>query len=89
MNIFFPSRRTIWEIKSNDNKNNHSYFVNFDLNFCSCKGFYYNYKRGKCYHLNKISDCIDDKKYSVEILSDNQMADFMRKFFSDILIKNL
>lgn len=70
MHLFLPSKRRLFTIISNN-----EYWLDLNINFCSCKGYYYKYMRNneQCYHLKALSiakesemDIIkfDDKEYS-------------------------
>jgi hypothetical protein len=66
--LFLPSGNYMWEIQSR--KNNSSYYVDPALTFCSCKGFYYNYDRKKCYHLSDVFNCIENSNYIISLYED-------------------
>ena len=80
--IFLPSNINFWEIKSNTNSN--VYWVDLKRNFCSCKGFYFNFIKGKCYHIRAAFIAFEQNKYRVETLKDFQLDNYIKN-----LLKNL
>lgn len=84
--VFLPSGKLLWEIKGK--KNEHVYYINSALKFCSCKGFYYNYNRKKCYHLTKITHAIELAQYSIFIHNDDNLDKMLKKIVIDIILDN-
>jgi predicted nucleic acid-binding Zn finger protein len=81
--IFIPSNTNFWEIKSNTNSN--IYFADLKRNFCSCKGFYFNYIKGKCYHIRAANVAFEQNKYKVEILKDSQLDNYIKNLLNNVL----
>jgi predicted nucleic acid-binding Zn finger protein len=80
---FIPSNTNFWEIKSNTNSN--IYCVDLKRNFCSCKGFYFNYIKGKCYHIRAVNIAFEQNKYRVEILKDFQLDNYIKNLLKNFL----
>lgn len=75
--LFLPSGNFMWEIRSK--KNRYTYFIDSNREYCTCKGYYYNYNEKKgCYHLEKITDCISELKYKVYLYHDDYSMDFLK-----------
>jgi predicted nucleic acid-binding Zn finger protein len=81
--IFLPSNTYFWEIKSNTNSN--IYYVDLKRYFCSCKGFYFNYIKGKCYHIRATNIASEQNKYKVEILKDSQLDNYIKYLLNSFL----
>ena len=81
--IFIPSNVSIWEIKSNTNSN--IYYADLTKNFCSCKGFYFNFTKGKCYHIRAANIAFEQNKYKVEILKDFQLDNYIKNLLKNLL----
>ena len=81
--LFLPSGNFIWEIRSR--KNNSSYYVDHALTFCSCKGFYYNYNRKKCYHLSDVFNCIENTTYTISLYEDVNYYQVVRRIILHII----
>ena len=81
--LFLPSGRFFWEVDSRKNKT--SYYVDNALTFCSCKGFYYNYNRKKCYHLSEVSDCIGKSNYKIALYGDEYLDQVFRRIILQII----
>lgn len=76
--LFLPSGNFIWEIKSK--KDNYTYFVDSNTEYCTCKGYYYNYnEKNGCYHLGKIDECIPKLKYKIFLYHDNYSREFLKR----------
>ena len=82
--LFLPSCNFMWEI--NSKKDKRSYFVDPKIEFCTCKGYYYNYKdkRG-CYHLEKITECIPSLSYKILLYHDDYFSEFLKRIVFDIV----
>ncbi len=81
--VFIPSQKEVWEIKSSTN--NRIYFADLNNKFCSCKGFYYNFKKRYCYHLDEISSANNEKSYHIIFYDDNQINNYLSRLISDTL----
>jgi predicted nucleic acid-binding Zn finger protein len=82
--IFIPSNTNFWEIKST--ANNNIYYVDLKRNFCSCKGFYFNYIKGKCYHIRAANIAFEQEKYKVVILKDIQLDNYIINHLKNFLM---
>ena len=82
--LFLPSGYFMWEIKSKKDKR--SYYIDSKREFCTCKGYYYNYKdkRG-CYHLEKITECIPALSYKIYLYHDDYHSEFLKRIVLDIV----
>jgi predicted nucleic acid-binding Zn finger protein len=81
--LFLPSGKFMWGIQSR--KNNSIYYVDHDLTFCSCKGFYYNYSRKKCYHLSDVLNCIENSNFTVSLYEDRYFHQIIKRIVLDII----
>jgi predicted nucleic acid-binding Zn finger protein len=84
--IYLPSKNQIWEIKSNTN--NKIYLIDLDWNYCSCRGFYYNFTKGKCYHIKATEIAYKNNKYKVEFLNDEEMNTHLIKQLKELIEKD-
>ena len=82
-NLFLPSGNFMWKIQSRTN--NSSYYVDHALTFCSCKGFYYNYNRKKCYHVSEVHNCIENLNYTISIDEDNNYYQVIKSIILHII----
>ncbi|MDQ4074155.1 MAG: SWIM zinc finger family protein [Thermoproteota archaeon] len=92
--VFMPSEEELWEIKSsksidnsNNSNNNNIYFVDLINNYCSCKGFYYNFKVQLCYHLIAVKQSKEKFNYNTKILDDRETEKYFEKLLENILMK--
>jgi len=83
--LFLPSGNFMWEIQSR--KNNSSYYVDHGLTFCSCKGFYYNYNRKKCYHLSDAHKYIQNSNYTISLYEDKNYNQVVKNMILAIISK--
>jgi len=81
--LFLPSGNFMWEIQSR--KNNSSYYVDHGLTFCSCKGFYYNYNRKKCYHLSDAHNFIEKSNYTISLYEDKNYNQVVKSMILAII----
>ena len=56
-----------------------------DSTFCSCKGFYYNYNRRKCYHLSDVVNCIEKSNYTISIYEDEHYYQLVKRIILHII----
>ena len=82
LHIFEPSNRKIWTVVGTEKE----YWLDPDLDFCSCPGYYFNKSNGKngCYHLDyfplaKIKNQIDSTTFS-----DDEYEPFIVNLLSDL-----
>ena len=88
---FEPSNRKIWTVVGTEKE----YWLDPDLDFCSCPGYYFN---NECYHLDTLiaaikddkgiieSKKIDWEKNKIEIItfSDNEYEGFIAGLLADL-----
>ncbi len=85
--VFIPSKVQIWMIKSD--RNNNVYWADLDKNYCSCKGFYYNYKRKHCYHITAIAIANSQNKFQIEYIEDSEMNHYLYNQIDNIINNNI
>jgi predicted nucleic acid-binding Zn finger protein len=84
--IFLPSKTQLFEIKSNTN--NKTYWIDLERNCCSCRGFYYNFKKGKCYHIQAAYIAVKHNKYKVKFLNDSEINNHAITQIIDLIDKD-
>lgn len=81
LHIFEPSNRKIWTIVGKGKE----HWLNPDLNYCSCPGFYFNEnKNNNCYHLYSIKQAQRQNKFEVIHFSDDEFDGFIAALVVDI-----
>ena len=85
--VFTPSKIGIWEVKSH--KNDNIYWVDIETNYCSCKGFYYNFMKKACYHISAVSTALSQNAYKIELLSDSEMNDYFNNQIDNLINNNI
>lgn len=85
--IFIPSKIVMWEIKSN--KNDRLYWIDLNKNYCSCKGFYYNYITKICYHIIAVSRAYKQNGYQIEFLDDNKLNNYINSKIESLMNNNI
>ena len=85
--IFIPSKVEMWEIKSN--KNDNLYWIDLNKNYCSCKGFYYNYITKICYHIIAVSLAYKQNKYQIEFLDDSELNNYINNKIENLMNYNI
>ncbi len=80
MHLFLPSNRKIFTIVSND-----EYWLDPDINFCSCKGYFFKYMRTneECYHLKALR-LADQSDIEVIRFSDKEYIPFIKALLHDL-----
>ena len=83
--IFLPSRRAIWTVVGRDRE----YWVDPDLDFCSCKGYYYNTLStcNPCYHLKSVESARQKKKFAEIKFQDVEYEGFIKALLSDATLR--
>ncbi|MBA3749613.1 MAG: hypothetical protein H0X03_01715 [Nitrosopumilus sp.] len=84
--IFIPSKNEIWEIKSN--RNNNIYLIDLKENFCSCKGYYYNFIKKICYHIQAVSIACKHDRYEIEFLKDTELNNYLDNLMDNLMDSN-
>jgi predicted nucleic acid-binding Zn finger protein len=85
--IFIPSKVEMWEIKSN--KNDNLYLIDLNKNYCSCKGFYYNYITKICYHIIAVSTAYKQNRYQIEFLDDSELSNYINNKIENFMNYNI
>lgn len=82
LHIFEPSQRKIWTIVGKEKE----YWIDPQLNFCSCQSFYFNSTSGKnnCYHLESITLAQKENKVEIIKFSDDEFSNFVSGLVSDL-----
>ncbi len=75
LHVFEPSNRSIWTVVGIGRE----YWVEPDLEFCSCAGFYFSRLGGKdgCYHFESLKVAIAQKRYETIRFADDEYGDFI------------
>lgn len=82
--LFLPSEKFWWEIRSRNNVR--IYFIDEKGEFCSCMGYYFNYKRNEgCYHLEKIKMHVELGKYRTIVYRDEDYSEFAKKIVNETI----
>ena len=81
VHFFRPSGRRILTIVGKDEE----YWTEPDLNFCSCKNYYYrSLSSGKpCYHLTSTLECLRVGGFTLLEFADQEYDDFVRAIIND------
>ena len=79
---FLPSNRKIWTIVGKEKE----HWLEPDLKFCSCAGFYFGMLKNKkpCYHINSIQIAKQEKKIDLIKFSDEEYDDFISSVLNDL-----
>ncbi|HET8793129.1 MAG TPA: hypothetical protein VFM31_05000 [Nitrososphaeraceae archaeon] len=85
LHSFTPSKRSLWTIVGK----NDEYWLDPELNYCTCKHYYFKTLSGKdkCQHLKILNELIKNKKYDQTDYSDEEYYDFLALLIKDILPK--
>ena len=84
LHYFIPSKRQLWTIIGKNNE----YWLDPELDYCSCKHYYFKTLSGKdkCQHLKVINELIKHKKYDKTEFSDDEYTNFIVLLIKDILL---
>ena len=79
---FLPSDRKIWTIVGNEKE----HWLDPDLQFCSCAGFYFGMLKNKkpCYHIDSLEIAKKEEQYECIKFSDNEFESFMFSVINDL-----
>jgi len=82
LHVFEPSNRSIWTVVGSGQE----YWVEPDLGFCSCAGFYFSRLSGRegCYHLESLRAAIAEKQFEAIRFADGEYGDFVTSLISDL-----
>lgn len=82
LHLFEPSERKIWTVVGKEKE----YWIDPDLDFCSCESYYFNSVEGKkgCYHLESLKLAIKENKVELIKFSDEEFGDFISGVIADL-----
>ncbi|MFB3047813.1 MAG: hypothetical protein ACE1YV_01525 [Nitrosopumilaceae archaeon] len=82
LHLFEPSERKIWTIVGKEKE----YWIDPDLDFCSCESYYFNSFEGKkgCYHLDSLKLAKKENKVELIKFSDEEFGDFISSVIADL-----
>ena len=79
---FLPSNRKIWTIVGKEKE----HWLEPDLKFCSCAGFYFGMLKNKkpCYHIDSIQIAKKEEQCERIEFSDDEFESFMSGLINDL-----
>ena len=79
---FLPSNRKIWTVVGKDKE----HWLDPDLQFCSCTGFYFEMLKNKkpCYHIDSIKIAKEKTQYENIEFSDEEFESFVSGLINDL-----
>ena len=82
LHYFLPSNRNIWTIVGKQKE----HWLEPDLKFCSCSGFYFGMLKNKkpCYHIDSIQIAKKEGQYERIEFSDDEFESFMSGLINDL-----
>ena len=82
LHYFLPSNRKIWTIVGKEKE----HWLEPDLKFCSCSGFYFGMLKNKkpCYHIDSIQIAKKAEQYERIEFSDDEFESFMSGLIYDL-----
>ena len=82
LHYFIPSNRKIWTIVGMEKE----HWLEPDLKFCSCTGFYFGMLKNKkpCYHIDSLEIAKKEEQYECIKFSDNEFESFMFGVINDL-----
>ena len=82
LHYFIPSNRKIWTIVGMEKE----HWLEPDLKFCSCTGFYFGMLKNKkpCYHIDSVKIAKKEEQYECIKFSDNEFESFMFGVINDL-----
>ena len=82
LHVFEPSNRNVWTVVGTGEE----YWVEPELKFCACAGFYFSRLNGKegCYHLESLKTAISEKQFETIKFSDEEYGDFIESLISEL-----
>jgi predicted nucleic acid-binding Zn finger protein len=83
LHYFVPSGRKLWTIIGKNNE----YWLDPELDYCSCKHYYYKTLSGKekCQHLRIFNEFLKKNNYDKITFSDEEYSSFLSTLIKDIL----
>ena len=82
LHYFLPSNRKIWTVVGKEKE----HWLEPDLKFCSCAGFYFGMLKNKkpCYHIDSIQIAKKEELYERIEFSDDEFEGFMSGLINDL-----
>ena len=82
LHYFLPSNRKIWTVVGKEKE----HWLEPDLKFCSCAGFYFGMLKNKkpCYHIDSLEIAKIEEQYECIKFSDNEFESFMFGVINDL-----
>jgi|TARA_B100001013_G_scaffold294914_1_gene195188 predicted nucleic acid-binding Zn finger protein len=82
LHYFVPSNRKIWTIVGKEKE----HWLDPDLRFCSCTGFYFGMLKNKkpCYHIESVKIAKKQEQYERIDFSDDEFESFMSGLIKDL-----
>jgi len=82
LHYFLPSNRKIWTVVGKEKE----HWLEPDLKFCSCSGFYFAMLKNKkpCYHIDSIQIAKKEDQYERIEFSDDEFESFMSGLINDL-----
>ena len=82
LHVFSPSNRKIWTVVGKEKE----YWLDPDLDFCSCESYYFNKSAGKkdCYHLESIRLSKEKDQFEIIDFDDEEFEDFISGLITDL-----
>ena len=82
LHYFLPSNRKIWTVVGKEKE----HWLEPDLKFCSCAGFYFGILKNKnpCYHIDSIQIAKKEEQYERIEFSDDEFESFMSGLINDL-----
>ena len=82
LHYFLPSNRRIWTVVGKEKE----HWLEPDLKFCSCAGFYFGMLKNKnpCYHIDSIQIAKKEEQYERIEFSDDEFESFMSGLINDL-----
>ena len=82
LHCFLPSNRKIWTVVGKEKE----HWLEPDLKFCSCAGFYFGMLKNKkpCYHIDSLQIAKKEELYEGIEFSDDEFESFMSGLINDL-----
>ena len=82
LHYFLPSNRKIWTVVGKEKE----HWLEPDLKFCSCAGFYFGMLKNKkpCYHIDSLQIAKKEEQYERIEFSDDEFESFMSGLINDL-----
>ena len=82
LHYFLPSNRKIWTVVGKEKE----HWLEPDLKFCSCAGFYFGMLKNKkpCYHIDSLEIAKKEEQYERIEFSDDEFESFMSGLINDL-----